>query len=237
MSIARDPAAIEHRSVLYDSEIASVDHQLDRLIASARKVAGERDLWIIVTADHGESFGEHGIFFIRDLYEPTLRVPLIIQPPRHISATPVVRTLVGLADVAPTVQEIMGLPVDDSLDGRSLLGGVLGAPLPDRSQQAVIAFASSGPDFIRSSSIRSTRYRAIHRGAGLPRHGIAHQWIPEVHELYDLTTDPEELHNLADEQGVIYKELTSSLPTKIEAVSADVSKDQLEMLKALGYAK
>ena len=105
---------------LYDAEIAHVDYQLGRLLKAAESKAGAGGLWVFVMSDHGESFGEHGIYFWRDLYEPTMRVPLIIRMPNDATGT-VLDATVGLVDIAPTILEILDLKSDKQLDGRSLL--------------------------------------------------------------------------------------------------------------------
>src|SRR5207247_2866707 len=85
---------------------------------------------VVMTADHGESLGEHGeqthaIF----AYEATLRVPLILYAPRLFGAA-VVSTQVRHVDVAPTVLDLLGLPPPPDVPGRSLLPQIAGNTPP-----------------------------------------------------------------------------------------------------------
>jgi len=106
---------------LYDGEISWVDHHLGRLFDALR----ERDLFddtiIIVTSDHGDEFLEHGLLFHRwNLYETTLRVPLIVKLPAGHHRGTRVASPVGLVDVAPTVLSLLELEVPLAMNGRSL---------------------------------------------------------------------------------------------------------------------
>ena len=119
---------------LYDGEIAYLDRELDRFLAGrAARGALERTL-VVFTADHGESFGEHGVFFQHgsDLFEENVRVPLVVAPPDggEFARRATCPTPVSVTDLAPTVLELAGLAPSGSLDGRSLAGALRGAPLP-----------------------------------------------------------------------------------------------------------
>src|SRR6185503_79137 len=83
---------------------------------------------VVLTADHGESLGEHGeathgIF----AYEATLRVPLVLYHPRLLSPR-VVATPAGHVDIVPTVLDALGMPAPKGLAGRSLLADAAGRP-------------------------------------------------------------------------------------------------------------
>lgn len=114
----------------YDGEIAYADDALASLFALLR----ERRLFdpaiVVFAADHGESMGEHGLYFTHgeDVFQPTLHVPLIVKAPasygprgRRITAA------VSLVDLLPTVLELAGQPVPAGLDGRSLAPFLRGA--------------------------------------------------------------------------------------------------------------
>ena len=111
--------ADRYRQSPYDGEIAFVDRQLGRLLQTL-DVRGETSRTIVlVTADHGESLGEHGegthgIF----LYDATLRVPWIMAGPQ-IAAGRVSRTVARSIDVLPTLLDYAGLPQRSDVDGRS----------------------------------------------------------------------------------------------------------------------
>ncbi len=86
----------------YDSEIAAVDDSIARLLAGVRKAVDETRLVVVFTADHGESLGEHNYWgHGRNLYEPSLRIPLGIIWKGHIQSG-TVASQATLLDIAPT---------------------------------------------------------------------------------------------------------------------------------------
>lgn len=104
----------------YDAEIAYVDQQLGRLVEAFRRRFGEERALVVVTADHGESRGEHGEqTHGYTLHDGVLRVPLLVSG----GAAPAGRRIgevVGVVDVAPTILSLLGLPPLREADGRDL---------------------------------------------------------------------------------------------------------------------
>src|SRR5262249_52824637 len=141
---------------------------------------------VVVAADHGESFGEHGeTGHGLQLYEDVVRVPLIIQAPglrpQRMSA------LASLVDVMPTVLELVGSPVPNT-DGASLVPALAGRH--GRTDRPVY-FESMYPARMGRSplrAVRDDRFKLI----DAPRP-----------ELYDLVRDPRETRNLASERATI----------------------------------
>lgn len=121
----------------YDAEIQFADEQIGRLLFELDRLALAPNTIVVVTADHGDEFGEHGIrFHARSLFNQVTRVPLLVYwPPAqggtaqgHVDATPV-----SLVDVTPTVLELAGVPLPAGLNGRSLASATrTGAPAPAR---------------------------------------------------------------------------------------------------------
>ncbi|MEO1174829.1 MAG: sulfatase, partial [Myxococcota bacterium] len=115
----------KHRyaETLYDLYVAEVE-AVDRALASLRSTLEARGLWdetlVVVTSDHGEGFGEHGMWFHHGgLYDETLNVPLIIRGP-GVSAA-VDDRLVEHVDIAPTIVDLLGAPRWEPMRGRSLV--------------------------------------------------------------------------------------------------------------------
>ncbi|MCP4806599.1 MAG: sulfatase [Proteobacteria bacterium] len=108
---------LDYVMAAYDGEIAFADAQVGRLVEAAGP-----DTLVVVSGDHGESFGENGVWFDHgdDVYDASLRVPLIIRHPDL--ANGVDDRLVELDDVTPTVLDLLGLPAGRGLDGQSLRG-------------------------------------------------------------------------------------------------------------------
>ena len=118
----------------YYGEIAYVDDQVGRLLATLERFGLRQDTVVLFTADHGEMLGERGLWYKMHFFEWALRVPLIVSAPGRFAAGRVAMP-VSLVDVMPTLLELAGGQGEAVLagDGRSLVpalqGGVL-APRP-----------------------------------------------------------------------------------------------------------
>jgi len=179
----------------YDASIAYLDHQVGALLEQLERRGDLRNTLVVITADHGEEFYEHGTMeHGYSLYRPVLWVPLIFRLPGRVPAGRVVPQPVSLRDVPETVLDVLELDRDERFPGRSLV------PLwtePDR--------ADIKPPETVLSEIRTGG------SALLPRYPVAHGDMQSVivgnlhyiHngdgrvELYDTRTDPLEQHDLA----------------------------------------
>ena len=173
----------------YDAEVAYADAMVGTLLDRLRLAHQLDDTIIIVTADHGESLGEHGetthgLF----AYEATIHVPLIVSTPGARSE--VVDAPVAHMDIAPTILDLVGTatpnhaggserqsPSDQSFEGQSLVQ----APLPGR------------PLYFEALDAWLTRDWAPLKG--VVQGGWKYIDLPEP-ELYDLSSDPAERRNL-----------------------------------------
>jgi arylsulfatase A-like enzyme len=233
-AIVADPARVEAMRALYDAEVAYVDRELGRLFAAAREAAPAGGLAIVVTSDHGEPMGEHGHYWFRDLYDPTLHVPLImVPPPRIVSAPRVVPEVVRLMDVAPTILDWLGLPKLAQADGVSLAplasGEATGSPGP------LIAIAEPEPDaFVaRSAAVRRDDWKLIRRDDGL---WALDRWSKGGFELFDLAADPGESANLAAARPEVLQEISQLLPPGWQRPEPiPLTPEDRERLRALGY--
>jgi arylsulfatase A-like enzyme len=117
----------------YDGEIAFADFQVGRLLAALDQRFPDGRTLVVVTADHGESLGEHGEATHSHLvYDATQHVPLIVQGP-GLPRGGVVEDVVALRDVAPTVLDLLGVPPLPGATGRSLAEAVRGGALEPRA--------------------------------------------------------------------------------------------------------
>jgi arylsulfatase A-like enzyme len=106
---------------LYDAEVAAVDDQVHRLFDELARRGFLAGALVVVTADHGEEFLEHGgLYHGRTLYEESVRVPLIVVG-SGIPAGRRVKTNVSLVYLAPTVLDVLGLPAEPRFEGHSLV--------------------------------------------------------------------------------------------------------------------
>ena len=119
---AQRPADEIRREVnMYDGAIAYLDAELDRLLATLQARGVLDDTLVIVTSDHGEQFGEHGLFLHgNSLYRPLLDVPLLLRFPASAPAARRVTARVTLRDIAATVLDLLGVTDPVGLPGVSL---------------------------------------------------------------------------------------------------------------------
>jgi arylsulfatase A-like enzyme len=216
---------------LYDATIRHMDEAtmaplLDRL----EELDLARDTLVVLTSDHGEAFGEHGIFLHDDLYTGTLHVPLIMRFPGKLPAGRRIATRAGLIDVMPTLLELLGVPAPAGMQGASLvpvLGGNDGAP---RTAVSEYSNAAIGRTF---EAVRHERLSYIVDG-------------PSEH-LFDLAVDPAEQRNVVAEQpralatmrGELarWREECRPLAERVgpRAEGAAPDEETKRRLKALGY--
>jgi arylsulfatase A-like enzyme len=168
----------------YLREVATVDVEIGRI----RGVLAERGLdqraAFILSADHGEAFGEHGTHYhATTVYDELLHVPLLVHVPGV--APRVVTTPVSLIDLGPTVLDLMGAPTPAVFMGQSLTPYLRGeVPVLSRP---IVAEASRG----MRAMVFADGIKAIHN----PRVGL--------HEVYDLKTDPGELHDITTARAAL----------------------------------
>jgi choline-sulfatase len=206
----------------YDGEVAFVDRELGRLLAVAE--AGSSKPLVLVTADHGESLGEHGeathgVF----VYDSTLLVPWIMAGsgiPRGRVADVVARGI----DVAPTLLDYAGLRAPRAMAGRSLRPAAEGQEMEDAPAYAESLFCRLNLGWAELHAWRTARFKLI----DAPRP-----------ELYDLRADPGETRDLSGERRQEVSALRSGLLRVLETRPPDAatapSRETQERLRALGY--
>ena len=124
---ARDPMRIVMD--VYDDSLLYMDRQIEALFADLAARGLLEDTWVIITADHGEFFGEHDRFGHGSaLYRPVIDIPLMIVPPEGQGARTVVTTPASPRELAATIADLTGSASDSPFPGRSLLRFVPGSP-------------------------------------------------------------------------------------------------------------
>jgi arylsulfatase len=116
----------------YGADISIIDDAVGGMVAALESRGLLDNTWVIYTSDHGEMGGNHGLMSKCVLYEPAVRVPLIVRPPGGCPAR-VVDSIVEHLDVPATVREIAGAPDIADSEGRSLLSHIDGAGSLPRS--------------------------------------------------------------------------------------------------------
>jgi arylsulfatase A-like enzyme len=121
-------ADLRHARALYDAEVAGMDREIARLLERLKPRLLEGRAIVAFTADHGEEFMDHGALgHEHTLYQELIHVPLILSFHGILEAGRVVEVPVRLMDLAPTLLDLAGLPVEPSFHGRSLLPALRGA--------------------------------------------------------------------------------------------------------------
>ncbi len=195
------------KNALYDGEIYYADHYMGRFIKELKKL--DRRSVVIISADHGESLGEHGIpFHNLNFYTPIVNVPLIVwyegMKPRRIKSP------VSLIDFYPTVRNLLGEEPDPELPGRSLLTYALEGR---EDQERPVYHAAQ---FIQFGMYYSKR--------GLTRGNYRFFWdvLTGGEELYNVKTDPKESQNLVSALPVKASEMRDTLYRQIESIAVSM---------------
>jgi arylsulfatase A-like enzyme/Tfp pilus assembly protein PilF len=219
--------ASQYSAQPYYGEVAFVDRALGPLFDKLATLS--RPTLVILTADHGESLGEHGeLTHGMFAYEATLHVPLIVahvDPGRAGGAGVVIDTPVRHIDIVPTVLDAVGAEPDARLLGSSLRAVIAGEQRADR------------PDYFESMTYNLVRGWAPLRGVIADRNKYIDLPIPE---LYDLAADPKEARNQASTARDRAQVLTNLLRTFNVAPPNRPGRESAEAsaaLKSLGYVQ
>jgi arylsulfatase A-like enzyme len=226
----------------YDREIRYIDDELSRLIGEIKKLNQYENTIIIISADHGESLGEHNYYLEHGLlsYQPCAHIPLIFIGEGRIPEGRIINEPVGLIDLPPTLMELAGIEIPSQFEGQSLVELMFGeknATAPE------YIFMESGYDGeFPQQTIRRNQWKLIHVTSRLDLPYMS----GSEYELYDLSKDPGELENLAYELPDITKELGSIFDSwyrsgfRIKekgntAEFKELDPKQKQLLKSLGY--
>lgn len=181
----------------YDTEITFADEQFQRLLDTLSRLHIDDKTIVVLAADHGESFGEHGSYgHAKTIYEPEINPPLIIRAP-GISPR-FVRARVPMLDVFPTLLNLCRIPLRERLPARSEVSVMLGGhPFQNR-----LLFTELMPDGL-SPFDQKAIYRDNLKLLWSVREGTV--------QLFDLARDPRERDDLSDERRADADELGSLL--------------------------
>jgi arylsulfatase A-like enzyme len=176
----RQPAEIRRHLAEYYAMISHLDTQIGRILGVLRESGMFENTIIVLAGDNGLALGQHGLMGKQNLYDHSLRVPLIMAGP-GAPAGERRAALCYLIDIFPTLCDLTGHAVPESVEGRSLLP-VLQDPTAKHRQKLRFAYM----DLHRS--IMDTRYKLIEYAV----HGHRRT------QLFNRLEDPWELENLAD---------------------------------------
>jgi arylsulfatase A-like enzyme len=213
----------------YAAETEFVDAQIGRLLDGLEARGMMQDTLIVVASDHGEGLGDHNhVGHISQVYDSLLHVPLIFNWPGRLSSGETIDRPVGLIDVFPTVAELVGAELPTRVTGASLVPLMTGADVP---AGAFIAATYRPESFSDKRAILLDGFKYIH------------SWTDdaEKEELFEMTDDPGELHNLLDTEPETAERLRLELARRLAAMEqtasteAELSEEDRAHLRALGY--
>jgi arylsulfatase A-like enzyme len=213
----------------YDDCIADLDEQLGRLLDELERRGILESTWLLITSDHGESFGEQPGVFIHgtSLYQPQLHVPLVIVPP---SASPpparkVVSELVSLRDLPATIVDLLGVETGAPFPGQSLSplwnglpAGESGDPQGPPVSPAVSQVVPTNPHDPDPAKLVENRRAWASLATGDSIYIRIRQGDADHEELFDLHADPRQIHNLASDPG--RRSILERMRTTLEQVTA-----------------
>ncbi len=179
----------------YDGEIRYVDDKIKEVIELLEKLRLLEETLVVICSDHGESLGEHNVYFDHaDVYEPVIHIPLILFG-SEIPSGKKVKALVQSIDITPTILDYLGLPLPNDLDGRSL------RPLIEGEINSI-------RNVVYCNQATWTAKRTMIKGFWklIKTYDETFWKVPRI-ELYDLKDDPNETKNLVERR----KDLVDSM--------------------------
>jgi len=218
---------------LYQEEIAFTDSQIGRFLENIENFGLSKDTLIVLTADHGEEFLEHGeIGHSRTLYNELIHIPFILKLPSKFKPS-IVNDPISSMDIFPTLLSFLKIPIDSAVKAASLaLTLTHGMPIKKQDIVSEVDFKSSHIKAYKISVIRDNLKAILDKPSN-------------TFELYDLEKDPQELDNIALKNPELlltisplildYKDkVQTSLPTT-KKTRKERTPDEVEQLKSLGY--
>jgi arylsulfatase A-like enzyme len=220
----------------YQGAVTYVDDEIGRLLDNLEDMGMLRRTAIVLTSDHGESLGEHDMYFVHTgLYEQTSHVPLIMYFPGSGRQGVQVRDVVEEVDILPTVLEYFDIPRPHDIRGNSLwplIGGAVG-------QERVALVEHAGRNLV---ALRSDRFKYIKHLRNLHIQP-AYPFREGREELYDLKADPRERTDLsgalANVMRIFRRELKRRRTERLdlETGDAEINQETVEVLRSLGYVR
>ncbi|MCM8784418.1 MAG: sulfatase [Candidatus Omnitrophica bacterium] len=212
----------------YDAAIKYIDDQIWLIIKELFRFGLENNTLIIITADHGEAFGEHGFFLVHSyaLFDEFIKVPLIIKIPSVTLGGKIIDKQVQLVDIVPTILDILKIDNNYKMEGISLLPLIFTGEGYNREY----AFSTAGiMSCIRTSGWKLILYEDTQRG--------------NSYFLFNLKKDKDELVNLMGFRNNQFEFLRQILDNCLKRVSFDfivgnsLDRGVKERLKSLGYVQ
>ncbi|RMF69187.1 MAG: DUF4976 domain-containing protein [Calditrichaeota bacterium] len=233
-----DEKDIRHYEALYDGEVAASDYQIQRVLDRLETLGVLDNSLVIITGDHGENLYEHGMEYGHyGVYDSSLRIPLLFFMPKKLPQGLRIQKVVQSIDIAPTILDLLNIPIPKQFQGRSLLPLVRGEA-PDWPSVAHSVMFRNDRNFL---ALRDGDWKLL---LTVTKKG-------KKYELYHIPSDPKELHNLIDSKPDVAKRMKAEMEKWINHDFArpqlvyqpghffkeDFDQKTIERLRSLGYIK
>jgi arylsulfatase A-like enzyme len=233
---------------VYDATVIEIDVELRKLFAKLDERGMLEDSLVVVTADHGDEFHDHGgMSHNHTLYNELLHVPLLVRTPGQSSGN-VVSRVVGLVDVAPTILELAGIARPPTFEGRSFAADLEPQDVRSWAGRFLDRLFDDGPEpFAYSERVNALSQEEPPTSHARSLIGATSKVIESMggtRTFYDLAADPREQRpNALPERD--REKLVAALERMHEHVSRtaphgerhELDEQQKEALRALGYAQ
>lgn len=196
----------------YFRHVKGIDENLGRLLDALDTWDLSENTVVVFTSDNGYFLGEHNLGDKRALYEESIRIPMLVRYPPLFPAGRVVDEMVLNIDLAPTFLDIAGLPVPETMQGRSWKDLAMGEKPDDWRTAFVAHYYKELGDTPTCVALRTSEKKLVL----YPRR-------PEWTEVFDLEQDPYEMHNLASDMA-LRDSLRSELEVRMQALDLAMPK-------------
>ncbi len=239
----RDPRSLRERRIREYQTITGMDRMLGNLRHTLERLNLADNTIIVFSTDHGIHHGEHGLGGKCFLYEEDIRIPLIIYDPRRRGRS-IARTrdeLVAVPDLAPTVLDLCGLDIPDSMQGKGMRA-LLDGETPEWRTDLFTEQLMDIQNYPRSESVRTRDWKYIRyfqrtedpRQAGRKFRSTLDDYTecltssikgekPIYEELFYLKDDPGEITNLADNST--YTDTMQALQVRVTELAREAKAD------------
>jgi len=200
LPMPRSPRDVREDLAVYYAVISFMDQQVGRILESLDRTGQADNTLVVFTSDQGLAMGSHGLRGKQNMYEHTVRTPLIFRGP-GIPKGQRSQALCYLRDLYPTVCALAGITVPETVQGRSL------APVI-RGERSSVYSCIFGHFHNAQRMVRTDRWKLI--------------YYPQIdkYQLFDLKTDPDERHNWAEDPQ--HADVRDRLRRRLEAWQKEV---------------
>jgi arylsulfatase A-like enzyme len=205
-----DPRSLEELVKNHYAGVQDNDRNVGAVWQELERQNIVNDTAVLLSSDHGFFLGEHHLYDKRLMYEPSIRVPMMVSLPGRVRGGTKSDEMVLNLDLAPTLLEIAGVAVPGDMQGKSMMPLAEGKKnVAWRKDWLYEYYEYPGYENVRPC-----------RGVRTDRYKLVHFFIePQEFEVYDLQADPDERNNLYGKPG--FEELTAHLKERLAALRAE----------------